>query len=32
VDVMIGAPEQEVTGVRRDGSRVPLIAGGRWQV
>ena len=32
VDVMIGAPEQEVHGVRRDGSRVALIAGGLWQI
>ena len=28
VDVMIGAPEQDVTGVREDGARVPLIAAG----
>jgi aminopeptidase len=31
VDVMIGAPEQDVTGVRADGTRVPLISGGTWQ-
>ncbi len=28
---MIGAPEQDVTGVRADGSRVALISGGTWQ-
>ena len=32
VDVMIGSPEQEVHGVRRDGSRVALVAGGLWQI
>jgi aminopeptidase len=31
VDVMIGRPELEVTGLRR-GDRIPLIAGGDWQV
>ncbi len=29
---MIGAPEQDVTGVRADGARVPLISGGTWQL
>ena len=29
-DVMIGAPEIEVTGHRRDGSAVPLIIDGVW--
>jgi aminopeptidase len=31
-DVMIGADAVEVTGVTRDGRRVPLIAGGRFAV
>lgn len=32
VDVMIGTDDLEVTGIREDGSRMPLIADGRWQV
>lgn len=30
VDFMIGGEEVEVTGVTRDGRRLPLLAGGRW--
>jgi leucyl aminopeptidase (aminopeptidase T) len=29
---MIGTDDLEVTGIREDGSRMPLIADGRWQV
>lgn len=32
LDVMIGTDELDATGVRADGSRVPLIADGRWQL
>jgi aminopeptidase len=32
VDVMIGAPELEVTGVAGDGSRVPILRGGLFVV
>jgi aminopeptidase len=32
VDVMIGSDELEVTGVRRGGERIALIADGAWQV
>ena len=32
VDVMIGTDDLEVTGIREDGSRMPVIADGRWQV
>ncbi len=32
LDVMIGTDELEATGTTADGRRVPLIAGGRWQL
>jgi aminopeptidase len=32
LDVMIGTDDFEATGIRADGSRVPLIADGEWQV
>lgn len=32
LDVMIGTDDFEVTGVRGDGSRVPLLADGTWQL
>ena len=32
VDVMIGSDELEVTGVRSDGRRIPLLRDGSWQV
>jgi aminopeptidase len=32
LDVMIGSPELEVTGVDRRGRRVPLIRDGAWQI
>ena len=32
VDFMIGSPELEVTGVTRDGDRVPVLRGGDWQL
>jgi aminopeptidase len=32
VDFMIGGPEVSVTGVRADGSEVPLLVGGAWQI
>jgi aminopeptidase len=32
VDFMIGSEEMAVTGVERDGTRVPLLRGGRWQI
>jgi aminopeptidase len=32
VDFMIGSPELDVTGVTRDGERVPLLRGGDWQL
>ena len=31
IDFMIGSPEVDVTGVRTDGTRVPLLRGGAWQ-
>ena len=31
-DFMIGSDEVDVTGVLRDGSEVPLLRGGRWQL
>ena len=32
VDFMVGTPELEIDGVEHDGSVVPLIRGGRWQL
>ncbi len=32
VDFMIGAPDVNVTGVTREGERVPVLVGGRWQI
>ena len=32
LDVMIGSPDLDVTGVRRGGERVPLIAAGEWAI
>ena len=29
---MIGSPELEVDGVEQDGTRVPLLRGGAWQI
>jgi aminopeptidase len=32
IDFMIGSPEMTVSGVSRDGTRVPVLVGGDWQV
>jgi aminopeptidase len=32
IDFMIGSDEVAVTGVERDGTRVPLLRDGRWQI
>jgi aminopeptidase len=32
VDFMVGSPELEVTGVTREGERVPVLRGGEWQL
>jgi aminopeptidase len=32
VDFMIGSPELDVDGLTADGSRVPILRGGAWQV
>jgi aminopeptidase len=32
VDFMIGAPEVSVTGIARDGDRVPVLVDGRWRI
>ena len=32
VDFMIGSPELEVTGITRDGERVPVLRAGDWQL
>jgi aminopeptidase len=32
IDFMIGSPEMSVTGITRDGSRVPVLVGGKWQL
>ena len=32
IDFMIGSDEVEVTGVARDGTEVPLLRGGAWQL
>jgi aminopeptidase len=32
IDFMIGSPELTVTGITRDGDRVPVLVRGKWQV
>jgi aminopeptidase len=32
IDFMIGGDDVDVTGVTRDGTEVPLLRGGAWQV
>ena len=32
VDFMIGSPDVDVTGLTREGERVPVLRGGAWQV
>jgi aminopeptidase len=32
VDFMIGSDDVSVTGITRDGSRVPVLRGGSWQI
>jgi aminopeptidase len=32
IDFMIGSNDLAVTGVERDGTRVPLLRDGRWQI
>lgn len=32
VDFMIGSDDVDVTGIARDGSRIPVLRGGAWQV
>ena len=32
VDFMIGGDDVDVTGITRDGSRVPVLRGGAWQI
>jgi aminopeptidase len=32
LDVMIGGPDFEVTGITAKGKRLPLITGGLWQI
>ena len=32
IDFMIGGADVDVTGVTRDGARVPLLLGGVWQI
>jgi aminopeptidase len=32
LDVMIGSPDFEVTGITAKGKRVPVLAGGLWQI
>jgi aminopeptidase len=32
IDFMIGSDDVAVTGLRRDGSEVPVLRGGSWQV
>lgn len=31
IDFMIGSPEMTVTGITREGERVPVLVGGKWQ-
>ena len=32
IDFMIGSPELTVTGITRDGARVPVLVGGKWRL
>lgn len=32
IDVMLGSPEIEVTGVAADGTETPVLVGGHWQI
>ena len=32
IDFMIGSPEMTVTGITREGERVPVLVEGRWQI
>ena len=32
IDFMIGGNDVDVTGLTRDGERVPLLRGGAWQL
>jgi aminopeptidase len=32
IDFMIGSPELEVTGITKDGDRVPVLHDGNWQI
>jgi aminopeptidase len=32
IDFMIGSPEMTVTGITRDGDRVPVLVRGQWQI
>jgi aminopeptidase len=32
IDVMLGSPEIDVTGLRRDGTELPVLIGGEWKV
>lgn len=32
IDVMLGSPEIDVTGLRSDGGEVPVLIGGEWQI
>jgi aminopeptidase len=31
-DFMVGGPQLEVDGLRADGSRIPILRGGAWQL
>lgn len=32
IDVMLGSPEIDVTGVRTDGTEIPVLTAGEWQI
>jgi aminopeptidase len=32
IDFMIGSDDVAVTGITRDGGRVPVLRGGDWQI
>jgi aminopeptidase len=32
IDFMIGGDDVDVTGIAGDGSRVPVLRGGAWQI